>query len=398
MIAICLSPVYILYNIFLIWILIKALNSFHPFMRKAAFRAAISILFGFFAGTVGLAFFMPTGSFERWMKRTGNLWLGVELYIGCFVTISLVSWGIVVRFRGKKWSEHKKTRIHRWFAVLTVLAIVATSLLGALHAHQLKVTTYDLTMEKSCGELDSLNIVMVADLHLGYNVGVPEMLDMVEKINAQNADIVLIAGDFFDNDYDALDDPERLMEILRGIKSRYGVYATYGNHDVKERLLVGFTLNSKGEKKSDPRMDAFLEQSNITLLKDEAVLVDESFYVVGRLDYEKPGFDVEKRKNIEELVSDLDQSKPIIVIDHEPRELHETAAAGVDLDLNGHTHDGQMFPTSIITDLVWENDYGYADIDGMHNIVTSGVGLFGPDMRVLTDAEICVIKVHFQKK
>ncbi len=83
----------------------------------------------------------------------------------------------------------------------------------------------------------------------------------------------------------------------------------------------------------------------------------------------------------------LDSSKPVIVIAHEPDELGELSDAGVDVDLCGHTHDGQMFPGNLTTALVWENSYGYLNENGMHNIVTSGVGIFGPDMRVGTIAE-----------
>ena len=72
------------------------------------------------------------------------------------------------------------------------------------------------------------------------------------------------------------------------------------------------------------------------------------------------------------------------------------AAAGADLDLSGHTNDGQLFPLNIITGLIWENSCGYLNVDGMHNIVTSGVGVFGPDMRVGTKAEICPITVNFK--
>ena len=84
------------------------------------------------------------------------------------------------------------------------------------------------------------------------------------------------------------------------------------------------------------------------------------------------------------------------MIDHEPKELEEKSKAGVDLDLGGHTHDGQTFPANIITNIVWENACGHIKKGHMHSIVTSGVGIFGPFMRVATKAEICSIKVHFK--
>ena len=142
-------------------------------------------------------------------------------------------------------------------------------------------------------------------------------------------------------------------------------------------------------------MNQFMVKSDIRLLKDEAVLIDDSFYLYGRPDYERPGLGDEKRKTPEEITAELDLTKPVIVIEHEPRELDELAAAGVDVDLCGHTHDGQMFPGNLTINLMWENACGYLKKDQMHNIVTSGIGLFGPNMRVGTRAEICPITIRF---
>ena len=228
------------------------------------------------------------------------------------------------------------------------------------------------------------------------NIGTAHMMQMVDKINEQNADIVVFAGDIFDNEYEALDDPEELIAVLQKIQSKHGVYACYGNHDVEEKILAGFTFGGNKKKESSIQMDEFLERAGIHLLQDEAVLIDDSFYLYGRPDAQRPGRGINMRKTAAELMGELDTEKPVIVIDHEPKELQELADAGVDIDLCGHTHDGQMFPANLITALMWENSYGYLKKDHMHTIVTSGVGLFGPNMRVGTIAEICPITVHFQ--
>ncbi|MFR7383656.1 MAG: metallophosphoesterase [Anaerostipes sp.] len=87
------------------------------------------------------------------------------------------------------------------------------------------------------------------------------MKQMVTKVNQQNPDLIVIAGDIFDNEYDALDDPKQLIKIFRQLKSKYGVYAVYGNHDIDEKILAGFTFGSSREKKvSDPRMDEFVKR------------------------------------------------------------------------------------------------------------------------------------------
>jgi Predicted phosphohydrolases len=84
-------------------------------------------------------------------------------------------------------------------------------------------------------------------------------------------------------------------------------------------------------------------------------------------------------------------------LDHRPVEQDEASKAGVDLLLNGHSHDGQMFPTNILLSLILDNSYGLKYFNGMANIVTSGIGLFGPNMRVGTNAEIVNIHLTFDK-
>ena len=143
-------------------------------------------------------------------------------------------------------------------------------------------------------------------------------------------------------------------------------------------------------------MDAFLEKAGIRLLREEGVLIEDAFYLYGRPDYGRPGRGIRVRKTPAQLTEGMDLSRPVIVIDHQPRELQELADAGVDLDLCGHTHDGQTFPGNLTARLFWENTCGYLEKDGMHNIVTSGVGVFGPDMRLGTRSEICVITVRFR--
>ena len=142
-------------------------------------------------------------------------------------------------------------------------------------------------------------------------------------------------------------------------------------------------------------MDDFLERAGIKLLMDEGELVADSFYVYGRPDYAKPGRGIDERKTPEELMDTAPENYPVIILDHEPKELKELSAVGVDVSLCGHTHDGQIFPANILVSLIYDNSYGYKKFGDMDSIVTSGVGLFGPFMRVGTISEICKINIRF---
>jgi len=236
---------------------------------------------------------------------------------------------------------------------------------------------------------------MVADQHLGYTIGVRDMEKMAAMINARKPDLVCITGDIFDNNYNALDDSEGTMKAFKSIESTYGVYACWGNHDVKEPLFSGFSVNARGDAVRDPRMEQLLKDAGIQVLDDKVASVEDKFYVIGRLDYEKAGDGTSNRKDITQLTEGLDLSKPIIAIDHEPRELEEMEAAGVDIDLSGHTHGGQIFPMNLTNELIWENGWGIMQKGSMYSVVTSGIGVYGPAMRVFTDSEIVVMDVDF---
>lgn len=397
MIAIFLSPIYIIINFYIARWLLSWMQACSKHFNKRKIRVLVITIYTFFASALVIGFLLPPSPLERIMKLIGNYWLGVLLYV---VLTVIIADGIRLVVKKSKKLPAAYVRSKRVFVIAgtaCILTIATVSIYGAINARIIHTTRYEVTIEKDIEKLNNLKIALVADLHMGYNIGTPHIEKMVEKINKENPDLVVIAGDIFDNEYEALDNPKTITNTLKKLKSKYGVYAVYGNHDIKEKILAGFTFSKKGEKKeSDIRMDQLLEDANITLLRDDGVLIDDSFYLYGRPDYRRPGRGITVRKTPEEITENMDKTKPIIVLDHEPSELQELADAGVDLDLSGHTHDGQLFPANITTALMWENSYGYLKKGNMHNIVTSGVGLFGPNMRVGTIAEVVIVDINFK--
>lgn len=354
MLAVYLSPIYIIANSYLLIRLHRWLGTCNPLFRKTGICVVISLAYVFLAASLLIAFFLPIGPARRIMKLISNYWLGILLYL--ILAVLMADAICFLLFLITKRRLKCRTAAAGGICAVVVLVLSAW---GAYNARIIQVTPYEITVNKDGGRLENLNVVLAADLHLGYNIGTAHMMQMVDKINEQNADIVVFAGDIFDNEYEALDDPEELIAVLQKIQSKYGVYACYGNHDVEEKILAGFTFGGNKKKESSIQMDEFLERAGIHLLQDEAVLIDDSFYLYGRPDAQRPGRGINMRKTAAELMGELDTEKPVIVIDHEPKELQELADAGVDIDLCGHTHDGQMFPANLITALMWENSYGY---------------------------------------
>ena len=395
MTAFLLAPFYILVNVYVVRWMIRWMGACSHIFQSAVFRAVFIIFYILIASSLLTGFLINKPEFlHRILKNTGNYFLGTFLYIILvIVVVDLVRLILKYIFHAR-FLEFRSTFVITGFVCMALIILI--SVYGILHVGTIKVTPYEVTVNKKVKDMDSLKIILLADTHFGYSINCRHAQKMVEKINAQDPDIVCIAGDIFDNDYDAISDPEGVCNALKSIKSRYGVYACWGNHDLDEPILAGFTFGGKKKDQADPRMEQLLRDANIHLLTDEAELIDDKFYVVGRNDSSRTHKLGGQRLSPAQLTKDLDLDKPVIFIDHQPKQLQETADAGADLDLCGHTHDGQIFPGNLFIHLFWENSFGYLKKDKMHNIVTSGVGVWGPDMRVGTNCEICPITVHFQ--
>lgn len=399
MIAIYLSPIYLLLNLYILRWAYLWMGTCHSILRTLGFRLIFAVIYVLLSTSLLTGFLIKNPkSLHRMLKITGNYFLGIFLYT--LVIILLADFGrILLKYVFHASWIHSRTAFTVAGAICALL-ILLLSACGIFHAKYIKTTSYDVIINKTIPERTSMKVVLLADTHFGYNVGVLHARELVRKINKQKPDLVCIAGDIFDNEYDAIRNPEKLEKTLRGIKSTYGVYACWGNHDLNEEILAGFTFKHKDGDLSDikdPHMKKFLEDSNIHILEDESVLINDQFYVIGRKDASLTEKIDETRKSPAQLTEKLDRDKPIIMIDHQPKELQELADAGVDLDLCGHTHNGQTFPGNFTIKLMWENPCGLLSKDNMTNITTSGAGVWGPAMRIGTDSEICSINIQLKK-
>ena len=398
MIAIYLSPIYLLLNLYILRWAYLWMGTCHSILRTLGFRLIFAVIYVLLSTSLLTGFLIKNPkSLHRMLKITGNYFLGIFLYT--LVIILLADFGrILLKYVFHASWIHSRTAFTVAGAICALL-ILLLSACGIFHAKYIKTTSYDVIINKTIPERTSMKVVLLADTHFGYNAGVLHARELVRKINKQKPDLVCIAGDIFDNEYDAIRNPEKLEKTLRGIKSTYGVYACWGNHDLNEEILAGFTFKHKDGDLSDIkdlRMKKFLEDSNIHILEDESVLINDQFYVIGRKDASLTEKIDETRKAPAQLTEKLDRDKPIIMIDHQPKELQELADAGVDLDLCGHTHNGQTFPGNFTIKLMWENPCGLLSKDNMTNITTSGAGVWGPAMRIGTDSEICSINIQLK--
>ena len=345
---------------------------------------------------IGLAFILPEDNFlRRPLFKIGAYWLGISLYLILYVAvIDLLRWIYSKAFKDKYNEFYARTICTSLIIILTGV----TSIYGIINAKIVRTTEYEITINKDGGNFKEMTIAMFGDPQFGYNIGDYHLKQAVDIINKNDVDIVCVVGDIFDNQYSAIKHPDKLIELFNQIKSKYGMYAVLGNHDVEEPILCGFTFNDDdlAHKLASTEMLDFIKKSGMVLLYDENVIINDSVNLYGRADQERPNLGNITRKESGDIFKEVDTTKPLFVLDHEPREYDELEKAGVDLMMAGHTHDGQLWPTKIATDIIWENAYGLWVKNAFHAITTSGLGLFGPNMRVGTIAEVCIIHVKFR--
>ena len=280
-------------------------------------------------------------------------------------------------FRGA-WSFFTASAAPGIIALVLVVFLLAY---GTWNARNIRAVSYEVNIHKEVENLSSLQMVLVADLHLGAGVNTNRRAEkLVNAINSLEPDIVVIPGDIID-DFRSFEQLGLGAE-LRKIKSKYGVFATLGNHDYMSR---DFTRHLE-----------LLEEAGIKVLRDSSVKVAESFYILGREDSSFSMGSGKKRLDPAALTQDLDPGLPLIMLEHKPDDILKVEEADVDLLLTGHTHKGQFFPVNLITSRIFTIDYGYlATEGGLQVIVTSGANTWGPPIRIGSSCEILQIRVSF---
>lgn len=255
-----------------------------------------------------------------------------------------------------------------WGSVAVFGIILVTFIYGGLHYHHKVRETITLTNGNS-QKSEEKTIVMMTDLHLGYHNQRPELHRWVELVNAENPDLILIAGDIIDRSIRPLEE-QKMWEEFRQLKAP--VVACLGNHE----YYAG-----------QPNSLSFYEKAGIRLLRDEVLMLGD-LAIVGRDD--RTNF---KRKAVKALTVGIDSSKYVILLDHQPYRLEDAEQSGVDFQLSGHTHHGQVWPISWITESIYECAFGSHQRGNTCYYVSSGIGIWGGKFRIGTRSEYVVAKL-----
>lgn len=339
---------------------------------------------------------VPDGPVCWFFQKWGNITIGYMIY---FFSLLLIVRLIEFAVRGvRRILTHEKQPLSARYCEIMLIVILAASvtinICGSRTAHDVKTTFYEVPREE-LGQDRPLRIVLIGDTHIGVNSSPQLYIDMAERINGQEPDLVVFAGDIVTSSYGAMRDPQKYSEILRSINAKYGKYVVYGNHDVEEPLLGGFTYIGAENALRHPEMEQFISDCGFTLLKDEVITLPEfnGLIIAGRRDESRPGDGVKVRAGLAELMKGISPEEPVLLLQHEPSDLEKLDEYGIDMSVSGHTHDGQIFPGNVFSRIKGPQSYGIKKWGDAIVIVTSGVGFYGPPIRVATISEIAVIDI-----
>lgn len=340
-----------------------------PYWAATAFLGA-----SYFVGRLGAVYF--PGDLSDGLIWLGAYWAGAVFYLILLWGITDLLFWVGRYFDAIPYSYNHLTPLTGG-VVLALTALIVSY--GIQNSRRSKVREYCITIYKSCS-LPSTHIVLIADLHLGLLVGRGRLEKLVTEVNSLAPDMVVLAGDILDENVGAVLD-NNMPPVFWELKPPLGLYACLGSHEYilshTEKAL--YTLSAAG----------------ITILRDRYVKIADAFYLAGRDDYFRERILTAERQSLATVLAGCDKNLPVILLDHQPTDLDEAIQEGVDLQLSGHTHHGQLIPCNLITSLLFKKDWGYWRNGSFQLIVSCGWGTWGPPLRVGSASEIVSIKINF---
>ena len=311
---------------------------------------------------------------------TGNWMLAAALYLFLIFLVIDIARGInAFTFKAEWLTFRYKPGDAKAELFATVGGIICAIILivGYFNAHN--PTRREITLKTEKNIERGFKFILISDVHLGMVNSDKFFNTLANRINAEDADFVVIAGDFFDGD------PQPVLyshadSILRTIKTRYGIYAVNGNHEWIGNANIA---------------DEFLVNNGVTVLRDSSARLPLGVTIVGREDRSaRIDFKLGGRKQLAKIVENLNRNDYSIVIDHQPYHLEEAEQNNIDLQLSGHTHHGQLFPLNFLTSAIYECSFGQHRRANTQYYVSAGYGTWGPPIRTTCRPEMVVINVE----
>ena len=371
------TVVLVIYSLANIYIFHKGYNAI-PLLRNHRFLYAVIFFLLAFA-FVAAKFIESRHSsiITDVLNIVGGFWMAFLLYGFLFLFLSDILL-LLLRIPGFITGQNIFV-FRKWSFIITVIAAFGLISGGFINALIPAVKKYDIKINKPAGEIKTLRIAAVSDIHLGSIIRKRSIRKLSGLLAEIKPDVVFLLGDIVDGE---------IGPVIRGDLLKYfkcpectdGLFAITGNHE-----FIG------GASRTIP----YIESKGIRILKDEVVTLDGGIQLVGRIDKDSRMFYGKERTSLEKLMEQVDTTRPVILLDHQPFRLNESEKLGIDLQLSGHTHNGQMWPLNYVTRMIYEVSYGYLKKGNTQIIVSSGFGIWGPRIRSGSRPEVLLINVSF---
>ena len=323
--------------------------------------------------------FLPPLVYDVWLG-VGAIWFAFLVYFILFLLgLDLVRlleslFHFLPKFIYNNFEQTKKIT-----AIIIIAVVGIIVFLGNLNKRDITIKTLELQLPKGEGKLNEVNIVAASDLHLSPIDGERLLSKIIDKMNSLNPDIILLSGDIVDDKAEILEQ-RKIGESFKKLNPKYGIYTINGNHEFINEVEASVK---------------YAEHLGMKVLRDNYVLIDSSFYVIGREDSTMFQFTGKHRNTLKQIIESINTNHSIILLDHTPYKLEEAQNNNIALQLSGHTHHGQIWPANIITNMIYEVSWGYKKKGNTHYYVTSGAGTWGPPVRTGSKSEIVNIKIKF---
>ncbi|HCL00327.1 MAG TPA: metallophosphoesterase [Candidatus Marinimicrobia bacterium] len=366
----------VIYFVFNYTIYIYGLKAFSisPLSRLIYIIAFIAFASSYFLGRILER--ISIGSISNFLTQTGSFWLAAMVYfllIVFLINLLQIINHFIPFFPAILRSPPLQIKFYTGIISIVVVSIVLIA--GRINALNPHIRQLNIQINKKVVGSPKVTIALISDIHLGALVGPKQLRKMITLINEINPDLVLFAGDVVDEDL-GLVIYKDLGKCLQEIEAPLGVYSVTGNHEYIGGIDAAIH---------------YLQDHGITVLRDSVTQLANGIILIGREDRDCKQFNGFKRQPLKELVKDINPSALLILLDHQPIRLSEAVVNGIDLQLSGHTHHGQLWPFNIITSWIYRISFGYLRIENTHFYVSCGFGTWGPPIRTSSRPEIVKI-------
>lgn len=273
-----------------------------------------------------------------------------------------------------------------------VVISIGLFVIGLYMAGAPRVVVYQIEVDKPA-VVPQLKIVQLSDIHLNEMTSRHYIKNMVEDVNNLNPDYIFITGDTLDLRLKPYVD-NNFAELFAQLNSTYGTFIILGNHE-------HYGIEREDNNSQQAVIEAF-SSGNMHVLLDEVFYDHQTgITIVGRDDYVVGNLN-KTRLTLDELFRQVDSNSPVLLLDHQPRNLDDASQFGVDVMYSGHTHAGQIFPITLLVNLMYKNPWGVYHLSSpgidFTSVVSSGYGLWGPPVRLMSRAEIVVTELKFNQQ